>query len=851
MRLGNTNYCQVIKLGFYNKARSVNGVLFNLVLALVTCLFVVNSTFMPVFAAPLSGSEPEALQNWPTWVASQCSISSTPAVDTPNGTINAEAAQEVAQQASSGNTSVGFALYDSTGKQVANYNDKFENYGGSITKSMLLVAYLKQVGSGSLNTDAITNLTDMIENSDNGSAANPGPAYWVYSHLNNGLSDVKNVAVAAGMTGFKPDTSDPLYVLGQSQITANDFAKFFSKIDTLLPAAQKAFGLGLLSHLSAADQVGLLQANLPGTVYSKEGWKPEPDATNPFGAEGDPYIVNQAAQFTSGSTTYGVAVTVAGTNDQISGETIVKNVVSALVTPSIGPGPTTGATNSTTGSAVSNWVTTGATEDNFSGGTMSTGLPTTYNNGMTYAELLIAGTNAGLHPNLGEILGKGPGVLPTAFSIDIRYNGKEIDDIRRIDVGSGQPGDSHYTVDIEQPAAQALGFPGKADIQVRIHDSTATPPTGGTGGGSTCACTPSTNFGPGTLPSSVPAPYNSIFTAAANKFDIAPALLAGIFYGGEHGNSFPDPPPPYGHGSPWASSGTPSPGSTDWPTRPPGPGAAGPFQFEYPTWQKYGVNANGNGGSPDVEDLIDAAFGASNYLAASGAKGTTDQSALSKAILAYNNAQFYLNNVLAAYTKFGGASSGTGTTTTPGAGGTGGGGCGSQGAPDCTSGSTTVTGDAKILCEAEQYKGIYYTQAGHKSYSSFRQQCPIGALATAAQTSTAGSPGPCGTDCSGLVSFAVDQAFGQSYLWLADKTTGHIDDQDGNGAHYWQSVPISQAQAGDIVSLPDHVEIVDHVQGNQIFTFGAHMSGQQIGQISTPLSYWTAGAWHWTGPGSS
>ncbi len=160
----------------------------------------------------------------------------------------------------------------------------------------------------------------MIENSDNASAD------WVYSHLSNGSSDVKAVASAAGMSGFSIDTSDPVYVLGQSKITADDFAKFFSKIDTLTPDSQKSFGLDLLSHLSSADQNGLLQAGLPGTVYSKEGWKPETVAS-----DGAPYVVNQAAQFSSGGTTYGVAVTVSGTSDQASGEAIVKNVVSALI----------------------------------------------------------------------------------------------------------------------------------------------------------------------------------------------------------------------------------------------------------------------------------------------------------------------------------------------------------------------------------------------------------------------------------------------------------------------------------------------------------------------------------------
>ncbi|HTB48526.1 MAG TPA: hypothetical protein VK712_00400, partial [Verrucomicrobiae bacterium] len=251
--------------------------------------------------------------------SSSGSGSNTPTPTTT--TLNVQAAQQAAQEANTGNVKVGFALYDSTGNQLGKYNETSQNYGASITKSMLLVAYLKQVGSGSISSEAKSELTNMIENSDNASAD------WVYAHLNNGSSDVKAVASAAGMSGFHFDTSDPVYVLGQSQITADDFAKFFSKIDTYMPSSQKDFGMNLLASLSSADQNGLLQAGLPGIVYSKEGWKPESSGL------GAPYVVNQAAQFASGGTTYGVAVTVGGTSDQSSGEAIVKNVVSALIGP--------------------------------------------------------------------------------------------------------------------------------------------------------------------------------------------------------------------------------------------------------------------------------------------------------------------------------------------------------------------------------------------------------------------------------------------------------------------------------------------------------------------------------------
>src|SRR5690242_14672951 len=68
--------------------------------------------------------------------------SNTPATSTVS--IDDQAAQKAAQNA--GNANVGYALFDSKGTQVASYNDSFENYSASITKSMILVAYLKQLG---------------------------------------------------------------------------------------------------------------------------------------------------------------------------------------------------------------------------------------------------------------------------------------------------------------------------------------------------------------------------------------------------------------------------------------------------------------------------------------------------------------------------------------------------------------------------------------------------------------------------------------------------------------------------------------------------------------------------------
>jgi len=174
--------------------------------------------------------------------------------------------------------------------------------------------------------------------------------------------------------------------------------------------------------------------------------------------------------------------------------------------------------------------------------------------------------------------------------------------------------------------------------------------------------------GNGTLPSVVPAPYNAIFTAAGNKFNVPPAFLAALFYAGEHGSSWPNPPPQYGTGSPWADSHVTG-SNAPWPNGE-HDGAAGPFQFEFPAWTSYGVDGNGDG-QKDVEDLTDASFGAANYLANLGAN-TTVTAKLHDAAYHYNGsgdaATIYADKVMEAYQLFSGGSppaTTTGSAITP------------------------------------------------------------------------------------------------------------------------------------------------------------------------------------------
>ena len=81
-------------------------------------------------------------------------------------------------------------------------------------------------------------------------------------------------------------------------------------------------------------------------------------------------------------------------------------------------------------------------------------------------------------------------------------------------------------------------------------------------------------------------------------------------------------------------------------------GAVGWMQFMPSTWDRWGVDANGDG-IADPWDAQDAVFSAARYLAAAG--GHDD---IARAVLAYNHAQWYVDEVLQLAQTFGSGGAG-------------------------------------------------------------------------------------------------------------------------------------------------------------------------------------------------
>lgn len=77
-------------------------------------------------------------------------------------------------------------------------------------------------------------------------------------------------------------------------------------------------------------------------------------------------------------------------------------------------------------------------------------------------------------------------------------------------------------------------------------------------------------------------------------------------------------------------------------------GAEGPMQFEPATWSEYGVTPTGTG-IPNIQDVQDAIYSAANMLAHDGY--AVDPA---NAIMAYNHATWYVQEVLALAARFAG-----------------------------------------------------------------------------------------------------------------------------------------------------------------------------------------------------
>lgn len=178
---------------------------------------------------------------------------------------------------------------------------------------------------------------------------------------------------------------------------------------------------------------------------------------------------------------------------------------------------------------------------------------------------------------------------------------------------------------------------------------------------------------------------------------------------------------------------------------------------------------------------------------------------------------------------------GMSTISVPG-GGSGSGNCSAASSSNTTTGTvgatcdSSVTGRARILSCAKVYDPISYEESARGGHSGavvwHKTVCP----------KIPGKPWPyasCVLDCSGLVSIAVYDAFGYDHPW----NTASLRADNAN----WHDVSVNDLAPGDLIEpFSGHVEIVDHVTKDRIYTFGSHSAKypqpRQVSPASFPIT---------------
>jgi len=208
---------------------------------------------------------------------------------------------------------VSFALVDAQGRLLAGVDVSAHVHGASITKAMVLVARLRQLRHAPHGRDERALMTAMVRRSDNG-AANE-----LVDRV--GVAAVRRVAHAAGMADFVLRGDDDVYRLGNSLITAGDQARFFARLEELLPARARRFALGLMEAVELG-RWGILDADLGEHIATKAGWRPE--------AAGG-WTVVQGAHLTVAGEPVGLAVLTDGNPSQEYGEQTIRGVATRLL----------------------------------------------------------------------------------------------------------------------------------------------------------------------------------------------------------------------------------------------------------------------------------------------------------------------------------------------------------------------------------------------------------------------------------------------------------------------------------------------------------------------------------------
>ena len=150
-----------------------------------------------------------------------------------------------------------------TARATYGWHDRRTFPSASVLKAMLLVAYLNEHGvrGRPLKGRERALLAPMIRRSDNAAASR------IFVQV--GRARLRRLARRAGMSRFTPVA--PIW--GNSRIDAADQARFFYRIDSLVPARHRRYAMYLLAHVVPSQRWGIGEVVPRGwRAYFKGGW---------------------------------------------------------------------------------------------------------------------------------------------------------------------------------------------------------------------------------------------------------------------------------------------------------------------------------------------------------------------------------------------------------------------------------------------------------------------------------------------------------------------------------------------------------------------------------------------------
>ncbi|MBJ7470724.1 MAG: serine hydrolase [Solirubrobacteraceae bacterium] len=205
---------------------------------------------------------------------------------------------------------VSFAVYESG--RIGSWGGGVSYRSASLVKAMLLVADLRRHDRlrAGLSSGARSRLSAMIRVSDNAQAS------ATFNLV--GANGLRSVARAAGMRNYTVAG-----YWGTSQLTASDQARFFGRLDGLLPARFRAYGRQLLRTVVPAQTWGgapVARRHGFKTVF-KSGWLPRTDG----------WVVHQGLQVRRGRCKVGLAVLTGGQPSMATGVGSIRGVVERLL----------------------------------------------------------------------------------------------------------------------------------------------------------------------------------------------------------------------------------------------------------------------------------------------------------------------------------------------------------------------------------------------------------------------------------------------------------------------------------------------------------------------------------------